>query len=107
MPKTSEYTSIKSKICICYNKYKTENRKETTFKENNKNKYSLLLHQCIPELKRNSKGMDMHDAIEIDQDGIEISKLISSICHLQDDDKQYGMVMVESDKQVYLFYQPP
>ena len=51
--------------------------------------------------------MDMHDAIEIDQDGIEISKLISSICHLQDDDKQYGMVMVESDKQVYLFYQPP
>ena len=35
------------------------------------------------------------------------TKIVYSICHLQDDDKQDVMDVVENDKQVYLFYQPP
>ena len=49
--------------------------------------------------------MDTYNAIETDQDGIEIAKLILSICHPQYYDKKDVMVVVENDKEVYLFYQ--
>ena len=51
--------------------------------------------------------MDTYDANEKDQDGIEIAYMIWNICHLQDDEKQYAMDAVETDKQVRLFYQSP
>ena len=51
--------------------------------------------------------MDTYDKIKINQDGIELAKLILSICHLQHDDRQDVMVTMENYKQVYLFYQSP
>ena len=51
--------------------------------------------------------MDKYDTTEIYQDRIELAKLIRTICHLQDDDKQYVMAAVETNKQVYMFYQAP
>ena len=47
--------------------------------------------------------MDKYNIIEMYQEEIEIAKLIWTICHLQDDDKQDVMDVVEIDKQVYLF----
>ena len=49
--------------------------------------------------------MDIYGIIEIYQDMIELAKLIRTICHLQYDDKQDAMTTVETNKQVYLFYQ--
>ena len=51
--------------------------------------------------------MDKYDAIETYQCRIEISNLIQTICHLQDDNKQDAMAAVEKNKKVYLFYQVP
>ena len=51
--------------------------------------------------------MDTYDVVEMDQDRIEISKVICTIYHLQDDDKQDVMESVETDKQLYLLYQAP
>ena len=42
---------------------------------------------------------------DMDQYFIDLSKLIRSDRHPQDDDKQYFMVAVETDKQVYMLYQ--
>ena len=42
--------------------------------------------------------MGKYDIIKTDKDGIEISKLIRTICHLQDDDKQDIMSAVETNK---------
>ena len=44
--------------------------------------------------------MESYDAIETNQYGIDISKLIQSICHLKYDNKQYVMDAVETNKQV-------
>ena len=41
-----------------------------------------MIQKCIPELEGNQKGMDTYDAIETNQDGIEISKLVRTIFHL-------------------------
>ena len=51
--------------------------------------------------------MDKYDAIETDQDGIELANMIWTICHLQDDEKQYVMAAAETNKHVYMFYQEP
>ena len=37
--------------------------------------------------------------------GIELEKIIPSVCHLQDEDKKYVMACFETGKQVYLLYQ--
>ena len=44
------------------------------------------------------KGLVKYDAIETDQEGIESSYTIRTICHLQDDDKQDIMSAVETNK---------
>ena len=41
------------------------------------------------------------------QGGIDIYKPIRAICHLQDDDKQDIMAIVETYKQLYLLYWEP
>ena len=51
--------------------------------------------------------MDKYDVIETDQESIELENLIWTICHLQDDNKQYVMDTVKNNKQVYMFYQAP
>ena len=51
--------------------------------------------------------MDTYDVVEMDQDRIEISKVICTIYHLQDDDKQDVMSAVEINNQVDMFYQAP
>ena len=51
--------------------------------------------------------MDTYNEIETDQDMIELANMIRDICHLQDDDKQDVMAVVEIDKQVYLFCKQP
>ena len=51
--------------------------------------------------------MDKYDAIETDQDIIDISKLIWTTCHLQYDNIQDVVAAVEIDKQLYMFYQEP
>ena len=43
----------------------------------------------------------------MDQYFIELEKLICSAWHLQDNEKQDVMAVVETDKQVYMFYQEP
>ena len=55
-------------------------------------------HNVPHKLEGNLKGMGKYDIIKIDKDGIEISKLIRTICHLQDDDKQDIMSAVETNK---------
>ena len=69
--------------------------------------YSPLLQHCTTEIEGNPKGMDTCDSIETVQDRIELAKIICSICHIQYYDKRYVMVMVETNKQLYLFYQRP
>ena len=51
--------------------------------------------------------MDKYYAIETGQYGIDLAKPIWNICHPQDDEKKYVMSTVETNKQVYLFYQEP
>ena len=51
--------------------------------------------------------MDTYDAIKIDQDGIELANPFQTIYHPQDDDIQGIMAVVETNKQVYMFYQAP
>ena len=51
--------------------------------------------------------MDKYENTEIYQYGIEIAKLIRTICHLQDGNKQDVMDEVKTDKQVFMFYQAP
>ena len=51
--------------------------------------------------------MDKYDTIEKNQDGIELSRLIRTIYHLQYEDKQDVIAEVEIDKHIYLFYQKP
>ena len=51
--------------------------------------------------------MDIYDLIEMDQDGIDPAKMICNICHLQDDNKQDVIDALETNKQVYMFYQEP
>ena len=41
--------------------------------------------------------METYDEIETKQDGIDLAKLIHSMCHLQDDDKQDDMVVAETN----------
>ena len=43
----------------------------------------------------------------MDKDGIELAKLIRDICHLQYDKKQDSIASVETNNQVYQFYQSP
>ena len=42
--------------------------------------------------------MYTYNTIRIDQNGIEIAKLIRSVCHLQDNEKQDVMASVETNK---------
>ena len=49
--------------------------------------------------------MDRYEIIETYQGSIELTKIIRSVYYLQDNDKQYVMELVETYKQVYLFYQ--
>ena len=51
--------------------------------------------------------MYTYDAIETDKDSIDLSKMIRTICYLQDDNKQDAMFAVEIDNQLYLFYKAP
>ena len=51
--------------------------------------------------------MDKYDAIETYQCRIEISNLIQTICHLQDDNKQEVVAAVETNKQAYMFDKSP
>ena len=51
--------------------------------------------------------MDTFNIIKTNKDGVDISKLIWTICHQQDGDKQDFMVGVETYKQVYLFLSVP
>ena len=51
--------------------------------------------------------MDKCNIFEMYQDEIELAKLIRTICHPLDDDKQYFMAVVETDKQDYLFNPTP
>ena len=44
------------------------------------------------------KGLVKYDAIETDQEGIESSYTIRTICHLQDDDKQDVVAIVKTEK---------
>ena len=41
--------------------------------------------------------MDTYDVIYIGKDGIELTNLIRSVCHLQDNDKQDVMAAVETN----------
>ena len=70
------------------NKWKESKRKDTIFEGNNNKTYSLLLLHCTQELEVKIKVMGPHDAIKMDQEYIELSKLIRIMCHLQDDNKQ-------------------
>ena len=49
--------------------------------------------------------MDKYEEVEKYRDGIELAEMIRNICYLQDDDKQDIMDVLETDKQVYMFYQ--
>ena len=69
--------------------------------------YRIILQQCTPELEKNMKGMHTYDVVETDQDGIEITKMIWTICHTQDYYKQEVRDAVETNKKLYLFYQVP
>ena len=40
------------------------------------------------------KGMETYDSIETNQDGVDLAKLIHSICLLQDDENQEVMAAV-------------
>ena len=51
--------------------------------------------------------MDKYDAIETYWYGIKLAKLIWTIYHIQDDDKQDVMSAVEINNQVDMFYQAP
>ena len=51
--------------------------------------------------------MDKYDEIGTNQDQIDLSNMIRTICHLQEDNKQDAIAAAEKDKQVYLFYQAP
>ena len=44
--------------------------------------YSLLLQRYTTELEGNMKGVDTYDAVEMDQYGIDLEKIIHSTCHL-------------------------
>ena len=59
--------------------------------------YSLILKNCTTELEGKLKGMDTYDVIKTDQDGIELSNIIHTTFHLQDDNKQDIMSVVETD----------
>ena len=83
---------------IWENNYKESKKKDTNFKWNNKKTYSLILQHRNAELEGNLKGMYTYDAIETDKDSIDLSKMIRTICYLQDDNKQDAMTPVETDK---------
>ena len=51
--------------------------------------------------------MDNYGVIKTDQDGIKLSKIIHSVCHLQDDNKQDIMAAAKTNKRVYLFCHYP
>ena len=87
VPKVPEDTARRVDIFILEKKHKEAKRKEKTFEENNKKTYILILQHCTPELEGKLNGIDKYDAIETYQDGIELDKLIRTICHLQDDEK--------------------
>ena len=44
-------------------------------------------------------------AVETVQDGIELLKLMRSMCHEHDNTKQETILVVNSDKRAYIFYQ--
>ena len=67
--------------------------------------YSLIFQRLTPKLEGNLKGMDKYEEVEKYRDGIELAEMIRNICYLQDDDKQDIMDVLETDKQVYMFYQ--
>ena len=68
---------------------------------------SVCLSSCIWSVARLLPiSSDTYDAIEIDHDGIELAKLIQTICHLQDHNKKDIMDTVETNNQMYLFYHP-
>ena len=62
-------------------------KKDITFKENKNKTHSLILQHYNLELKGGLKGMDNYDSIETYQGRIELSKLIHSVCNLQNDNK--------------------
>ena len=93
-------------IFILAKKYKEAKKKETTFKEKKKT-YNLLLQQLTPELEEELKGKESYDTIETDQDRVDLEKLTHSIWHIQDDEKQDAMVVMETNKQFYLTYHRP
>ena len=64
----------------------------------------MILYNFTPDIEGNLKGMESDENINKYQYGIELKKLILCVCHLQDDDKQDLMSVVETDKQVYLLY---
>ena len=51
--------------------------------------------------------MDTYDGIETDQDGINLANIIHNVCHIQDNNKQYIMAAVKTNKHVYLFFHGP
>ena len=105
MLKVPEDTASRLEIFIWENNYKESKSREETFKQKNKKTYILLPQRFTPEIYRKLKVMDTYVIIETDKDGIDITKLIWNICNLQDDEKLDAMAAVETEKQVYMFYQ--
>ena len=51
--------------------------------------------------------MDTYVTIKTDKDEIDLTKMIQTMLHLQDNRKHDVMAAVETNKNVYLFYQSP
>ena len=48
--------------------------------------------------------MDTYVTIKTDKDEIDLTKMIQTMLHLQDNSKHDVMAAVETNKNVYLFY---
>jgi hypothetical protein len=67
--------------------------------------FTLIFHQCTPNLKNDIEAADIFPAIRVAQDPIMLLKLIQSLCCSYDAKTQSIMATVALHKRLFTYYQ--
>ncbi len=65
------------------------------------------MQHCSPSMETKLQSMDRYEAVEEDQDGLEIIKLLRKAYFEQDSTKQAILEIVKADKRLMLCWQKP
>jgi hypothetical protein len=80
-------------------------KKKKAWKDAKERAYQLVLSHCHPLLEEKLEACNDWDQINVDQDLIQLLKLIRAVVHKHDDQEHSTMALVEHDMKMYMSFQ--